>query len=670
MSLPRTLFLFVLLLSTSLNSLSQNAGFPQDSIAFRPEVERQFVDAMRFFTGGRFDTAAVLFTKSIREFPRSHRATGAYIMGAKAYYRLGNFRESVRFLKDLIDLYPDSRYLADAHYTLGLDFYRMARYDEASREFLQSFQLASDIRLRARSQGMLEAVTRVNMSIAQLQLLMPDATTDEMKALIDLRIAEKVYASGDIRSAQDLLRAVSARSPSIKYVGEALTLLQKYEKGGILKVGVVLPLMLKSETSSARDLGVEMLDGIRVAVEEYNEEFLPRVELDIRDSDRDPSVAARQVTELCNDDKIVSILGPVFSNEAFASAGIANARGVPLITPTATANGISAIGGFVFQANPDYEVRGRGMARFAIQQLKDSMFAVLSPIEPPGKLMADAFVDEVKLLGGEVIDVQWYQAGATDLRTQLETMRRKALEKATSPSLDFSKRIKHSDVNKMVIWGASQQLLDSLMEVGGAAPVDLIFGRNGKQIADSLGLETQMPVIRSDSLGLPVTNIQAMFIPIASSDEIGVVGSQIKLFNFQTRILGTGEWQEPAELDQHRQYVDGVVFSTDSFWDERSQTFKTFSAKFQKTTNKKPTKNILYGYDAMKALLSVIQQGSSYKSEIAANLTKLRDYPGIHSRVTFSERRVNSHLTILQYKGRTIRRIGEVDVSTPIPQQP
>ncbi|MBI3006475.1 MAG: hypothetical protein HYY49_13845 [Ignavibacteriales bacterium] len=76
-----------------------------DSVGFRPEVERLFVEAMRVFTAGRFDSAASLFAKHIKDFPRSHRSTGSYIMGAKAYYRLENFRESIRFLKDLIDLY-------------------------------------------------------------------------------------------------------------------------------------------------------------------------------------------------------------------------------------------------------------------------------------------------------------------------------------------------------------------------------------------------------------------------------------------------------------------------------------------------------------------------------------------------------------------------------------
>lgn len=641
---------------------------PEDSIVFRPEVERLFVEGMRYFSSGQYDSAALWFTRNVREYPRSHRVTGAYIMGSKAFYITGNLRESVRFLKDLIDLFPESRYVDDAHYMLGLNYDRMARYEDATAEFIRSFQKTTDAKIQIRSQDMLEILTAGNLSIAQLQLLVADISDEGLRALIDMRIAEKVYASGDVKAAQEMLRSVAGRRASIKYVGEAINLLQKYERGGVLRIGVVLPLMLKSDKSSARELGVELLEGIRFAAEEYNHESLPLVELDIRDSDRDPSTSARQVTELCNDEKILSIIGPVFSNEVFASAGIANARGVPLMTPTATANGIASIGAYIFQANPDYEMRGRAMARYSIEQLKETTFAVLSPIEPPGKLLAEAFIDEVKLLGGELIDVQWYQAGATDLRTQLEAMRKKALEKAAVPFLDFSRKIKHSDINRLVAMGFSEKMLDSLMEVGGSISVDALFGKNGTRIADSLGFVTEKTVVRIDSLGLPVENIHSIFVPIASSEEIGVVGSQLRFFNFQTQILGTGEWQDPGELDQNRQYVDGVIFSTDSYWEEKDQAYKIFSAKFQKSMKKKPTKNILFGYDAMKVLLQVIKQGASHRNDVASQLAKTKDFPAIHSKISLVERRVNSHLTLLQFRGRSIRKIGEVDIATrPIP---
>jgi ABC-type branched-subunit amino acid transport system substrate-binding protein len=83
---------------------------------------------------------------------------------------------------------------------------------------------------------------------------------------------------------------------------------------------------------------------------------------------------------------------------------------------------------------------------------------------------------------------------------------------------------------------------------------------------------------------------------------------------------------------------------------------------------KKPTKNMLFGYDAMKVLLQVIKQGASHRNDIASQLAKIKDFPAIHSKISLVERRVNSHLTLMQFRGRSIKKIGEVDIATrPIP---
>jgi branched-chain amino acid transport system substrate-binding protein len=83
----------------------------QENIIFKPEAERSFTEAMKLFQAGKFDTAAALYVYTLREYPGSHRTTAALIMGGKAYYESRNYRESIRFLKDLIDLYPQSSYI-------------------------------------------------------------------------------------------------------------------------------------------------------------------------------------------------------------------------------------------------------------------------------------------------------------------------------------------------------------------------------------------------------------------------------------------------------------------------------------------------------------------------------------------------------------------------------
>ncbi|MBI3579535.1 MAG: ABC transporter substrate-binding protein [Ignavibacteriales bacterium] len=153
-----------------------------------------------------------------------------------------------------------------------------------------------------------------------------------------------------------------------------------------------------------------------------------------------------------------------------------------------------------------------------------------------------------------------------------------------------------------------------------------------------------------------------MFFPIAGPEEIGIVASQLRYFNFQTHVLGTGNWNDLSELEQNRNYTNGVVFSSDAYWEETDQLYRNFDGKFEAAYNKKPTRNALFGYDAMKLLLRVIKQGATRRAEIASALSAVHNFIGVHSKISFRNSRVNSFLTLMQFKNRALKKIGEIDV--------
>jgi ABC-type branched-subunit amino acid transport system substrate-binding protein len=652
-------FILILVFSRTLHSQPLS-----DGIVFKPEVEREFVEAMKLFRAGKFDTASAMFVHTIKEHPHSHRTTGAFIMGGKAYYESKNYRESIRLLKDLIDRYPQSTYIDDAHYTLGLNYYRMERYEDAASEFITVIQMSQAQHLEARSKKLLEMITSSNLTLAELQLLRLDAKSEEMIALVTLRVAEKILRAGDFAAAEEMLHKVAVMPPNIKYVAETLSLIEQIEKRGGVKIGVVLPLMLKDENPATRALGIEFLQGIQLAVEEYNQTVPVKIALEVRDTERDPGIAAKHVADLCSDENVSVIIGPIISGEVFASAGIANERGVPLITPTATANGIAAIGPFIFQANPDYNIRGRAAAAFAYSTLGARRFAVLAPTDAVGKQMADSFIAEVDTFHGEMIDVQWYSAGTNDMRMELTAMRRKALERFEVPTIDFGAKMKQSELNKFITWGVNQRVLDSLIERRLTAPVTLLFGERGKLIADSLKLSTHLERVKYDSLGFPVTNIDAIFVPIASSDEIPIVSSQLKFFNIQAQVLGTGDWNDMTALDQNRQYTDKTMFTVDAYTNSSNDKYRTFTVKYRLANNDKPPgTNALFGYDVAKMIIQIISQGKTRRADVAASLAHVEEFEGLHSKISLSLNRVNAYLTVLQYKNRQILRIGEIDLT-------
>ena len=659
----KALVRYILLLGLFLPVHCCNVFAQTDSILFRQDVEKLFVEAMHAYQAGNYDTAAQLFQKSLREYPRSHRSTAAYAMGSKSFFALHEYRESIRLLKDLLDIYPNSTYCADAHYTLGLNYYQLNRFEEASEEWLAvRDDTTNDQRLLNHAEKMLNQAAQNNLSPAELQGLLASAKTTVTRALLSVRIAERLNRSGDITAAQNILTPVALWSPQIPYVGEALFLLEQMQKRGAVEIGVVLPLLLKSDRPAAHELGSEFLEGIQYAVEEYNETALIKVHLDIRDTERDPTTAARQVADLCSNEKISAIIGPILSTEAMACVGIANERGVPIVTPTATANRMTLLGANIFQANPDYETKGRDAALYAYQELKAKTFAVLAASDAIGRQLAEAFIQEVHDLGGDMVQVVWYEPGATDIRSEIEKIRHAAMERTEIPYIDFGAKLRQAEFNKIIAAGTNQHYIDSLNEHGLTASVLSLFGSNGKRIADSLKIPTKIEPAKYDSLEYPVTTLDAIFIPIAGSEEIPVVSAQLKYYNIQAQFLGTGDWNDLNELDQQRQYTDGVMFFVDSYTDPTSENYRVFQAKYQiAMKGRVPSANVLIGYDVMKMMLETIGRGATQRKEFAASLAKAT-YEGWHSKIIFSRDRVNSAMTVMQYKQREIRKIGTINL--------
>lgn len=661
MAVRRLFLLPTLLILLALPSQARPQARGQDSVWYKPAVERIFQDAMKLFTDRNYTAAESGFLQIVHQPDVSHRTSAAYLMAAKSMYHRGEYWPSVDILRRFLDRFQRSEYIDDAHYTLALDFFQLEQYKESAGLLMRVQQSSSDTALAGRAGRMLELVVLSNLEIPDLRVLSKEARRLETKAFVSLALAEKVLRTGDARAAREALQPVLALPPGSSRRSEAEALLDRIDRSGVVKVGVVLPLTFKSDQSSAQSVGEEMLDGIKLATDEHNQDAMPKVSLEVRNSERDAGVAAREISMLSAESQILAIVGPVFSNEVTAGAGLAAARGIPLISPTATAPGIAAIGESIFQANPDFIVRGRAMAQYAVQSLGARRFAVLSANDTMNKLMTGAFIREVRALGGEMVSTEWYTPGETDLRDELARIRQRGMEQSEPVVINFGAKLRSQDTRKLLQAGIQQQVIDSLEAAGGLTSVEFLFGERGARVADSLKIPTQRIKAKYDSLNYPVTGIDAFFVPIAGSGEIGIVTSQIRYYNFQTQLLGTGNWNDPAQLEQNRQYANGVIFATDMYWEEGDPQYQHFARQYRARYAKAPDENGMIGYDVMKLLLRAIRQGATRRDEIVSALNSARPLQGVHSKIILGPDRVNSYLTLLQFKGRAIRKIGEID---------
>jgi ABC-type branched-subunit amino acid transport system substrate-binding protein len=665
--------LIVIVLSSVVAVLVPTGETPaQQSLAFSERAEKVFREGVTQFERGMFEEAAMSFARVIGEFPLNQRTTAAHIMRAKALLRLQETLEAARTLRRFLEAFPTSTYRADAEYMLGLTYARIQRHDDALQSLLRAWRSIPPVDGSARLQRLilaaLDATIDNHLSVLATRQLVEGSMNVDERYFFLLKVGEKEAARGNITGASVVMDELAAMGPHPRWVERVASLKTRIEQRSSVKLGLLLPIMRNAEPSAVKEIGTEVHEGAIFAHEEYESDPATRVKvfLEVRDTERKPLTAARGVQELTADDDVIGIIGPVFSATTSAAVGVASARGVPLITPTANTNGIAASGAWIFQANPDYETRGRAMARFAVLNKGYRRLAVLAPIDTYGKFLAEAFIAECTRLGATVVASEWYQRGAADLTRQLSNIRRTVMIETTEPILTFAGRLNQRDIAMLIAMGVPKRTVDSLIERSATIEASKLLGADAKRIIDSLEIAAQYHHPHIDSLEYPVETLDALYAPISSPEEIGVVSSQVVYFNFRTQILGSGEWNNFQELNQNRRYSNGVIFESDYHVDPQDQEYASFVERFFARFKKRPGKNTLYGYDATKLVLRLIHEGATTREALQRSLSAVNGYKGLHSRITLSSERVNTWLMVLQYRADHIEKIADIDVGQPV----
>jgi ABC-type branched-subunit amino acid transport system substrate-binding protein len=199
-----------------------------------------------------------------------------------------------------------------------------------------------------------------------------------------------------------------------------------------------------------------------------------------------------------------------------------------------------------------------------------------------------------------------------------------------------------------------------LLAAGGVIKASEVFGSNAKSVLDSMGISPEYDLSRLDSCEYPAAGLQAIYIPIAGAEEIGVVSAQLVYFNIPAQLIGSGEWNDLTELDEHKSYCTGLIFESDTYIDTSSAAYHEFVSGYRARFQKPPSRNAFFGYDTADLVLAQIRRGAATRQGLARALAAVGSYPGLHSRIGFGEERVNFWLNILQYDGSAIRRLDEI----------
>jgi eukaryotic-like serine/threonine-protein kinase len=183
-----------------------------------------------------------------------------------------------------------------------------------------------------------------------------------------------------------------------------------------------------SLTGPDAEFGLSTRNGVELAVLEANAEGGVkgrRVALRVYDDQSTPEGAARVTDRLLKEDRVVLILGEAASANSLAMAPVAQAAGVPMLTPSSTNPTVTEQGDFIFRACFTDAFQGAVMARFAGQTLGLKRVAVLVEDQSAySEGLGREFERQAEAFGATVVARGSYRKGETDFRAVLERVQR------------------------------------------------------------------------------------------------------------------------------------------------------------------------------------------------------------------------------------------------------
>jgi ABC-type branched-subunit amino acid transport system substrate-binding protein len=633
----------------------------ETEVYFHQEAEEYFLLGMRQYSQKEFRPALVSFLQSMASFPFNHRVTASMMMTAKSEYALRNYREAIAVCDSILVQFPSTLYREDVYFTRGMSHYNLGEYQRTFDEMLLTYSIAQQRLNKEHSFKVVEHLAEEFFPQEWTLSLINDSLDPVIRNLLVAVLAEQYFQNGKIDDAKSVIQRFDPVTADQSLQFRINHLRSRIERGNMVRIGVLLPLQrsIAVETREKKIVN-EVLEGIRLAVSDYEERTVPgqvSVELDVRDSEKDSTVITRVIGEWGDDAGVIGIVGPVFSTETIIAANIAQKRSLPIVTPTATDEGISAIGPYVFQANSTNGAKGKTMAQYAVNFLGAKNIAVLASGVQSSATQADSFIAEAKRMGAEIVVDRRFKRGESDIRSYVRAIRSEAMALRPDFIIAMRGKININEVTrKLLSVGVKLSYIDSVIANGGNINFTSLFGDSAKQMADSLRLPAKKTSVYLDSLHHPVTTIDLVYCPISNSHEIGVITSQLTLYNIRSILLGSGDWNDANELDLNKRYANGVIFGSDRWIERNNVTLRIFS-KYSQQYGRQMSDNALFGFDVMSMLIKQFSEGALTREQLAASLANVLEYPGIRNAVSLKTERVNSALHILQFKDGAVTKL-------------
>ena len=557
--------LFILLISAiTLPVLAQS---------FESREKTIFNKGIEFYKSGKFKEAENSFNLVINRLPDSHYITANYLMLAKAQYKLKNYSGAINLTKIFLNEFPSSTYVDDIFSVQGDSYYRLKRYESALDTWLEALDYSQDNRLKKLLKKRIVNTLASYFTIDEVEIIRDQKKSSNGKLSSDMALYIKYFNINPEKGKLVLEKSISQNSRS-EFFKDAKALLtnEQISNSASVKIALLLPLSGFNEK-----IAKEIKDGIDLALEKFNSQNTVKLEILLNDYGEDLSSALITLKRIAADESILGVYGPIENDFAATCAVISEYEKLPIFSPTASGNKLTKLSPYFIQLINRTDTQAEFIAKFAIDSMGIKRFATFAPIENQFVTLVNKFVETCENNGAEVVAQDWYYPGEQDFYQKFMKLKRKGLKLTFSDSL-LNENPDYSNIE-----------IDSLYK---------------RYIEEEIE-KAEENFTKVDSADIPVTSIQGLFIPIYQED-LQFIAPQIAYSNIQAQVFGNGDWYNFDELKKNKNYIDGIIFTTDGYLNEEDWDFRKFRNDFRTKMQKTPTKYNLIGYDTFSYILQYL----------------------------------------------------------------
>lgn len=538
------------------------------------QINLRFNTALTLFNSGDYEKSLESFKKFLLENKYNSKTTAAEFFKAKIQFELKQFNQFKYTTDQYLKLYPNSNYVDDIRFLLTKYYLEIANYYNAFREILYIIEKTKSSFDEEKSKRIGEGIAGKYLNEVQLQKFYSSFLSEKVKAYILLQQGKYLIRNGDSFNAKNTFEELMKNYPESSEYSEAQNLVD-YSYSPVSAatiVGIMLPLETNSIGQYTTQSAMEILEGIKFAVNEFNKPRSEKVGLLIRDTKKDLEVIEEIKNEFVSYNSMVAVVGPIFSTEVRVSLEEFDDYDIPIISPTATDDDLTSISHNFFQANPSFSVRGALMAQYLFYSENKRIVSVMNSIEGYSPILAASFISEFEKLGGQVVKRESFKNDYTDF----------------------------------------------------SIPISKIY-------ADSLLIE-------------------GIYIPLSDNSVTPFIFSELSKYPIKIPLYGNQDWFTAKGFETASGSSNNLIFTSDYYVDFNSEAFQSFSDQFIDITGKDVNRNVLYGYDVAKYLLTAIRNTEPGRKNLVDKMISGMVSSGLHTNISFDSRRVNRYLNIVRYK--------------------